>query len=302
MFRSKTGAAGLSLAVVAGLVALKLVFAAVTGSISILAQGLDSLLDVLAVVTALFAIRAAARPADEEHPFGHGKLEGVAANIQGILLFAAAGGIIYSATRRIISGEVIELAWAGAVVMLVSMLASIFLSRHLVRVARASSSLALEANARNITADVYTTAGVLAGLVIIYFTGLNIIDPIIALVVAAFIIRAGIDVLWKSFSELIDVRLPKVEEEAIKVSILEHGCQLIDFHDLRTRKAGSQRYVDLHLTMPRSISVEEAHRMCDHLEKDIKSRLPNVSVTIHVEPCATECAQCTVSCTLRGKN
>ncbi len=302
MFSTKSGAAKLSLAVVLALVVLKLVVASITGSISILAQAMDSVLDVFAVVATFFAIGIASRPADEEHPFGHGKVEGIAAIVQAVLLFGASAGIVYSAIRRIISGEVIEFAAAGIGVMLVSMLASIFLSRHLLRVSRATGSIALEANAHNIAADVYTTAGVLVGLVIIQFTGLYIIDPIIAIIVAAFIVRAAYGVLRKSFGELIDIRLPKAEEEAIKSSILEHGCQLVDFHDLRTRKAGSQRYIELHLTMPKNVSVEEAHRMCDHLEQDIKTRLRGASVVIHVEPCNTEeCKQCTVSCTLRGK-
>jgi cation diffusion facilitator family transporter len=303
MFSTKSGAAKISLAVVAALVVLKLVFAIVTGSISILAQAMDSVLDVFAVVATFFAIGFASRPADEEHPYGHGKVEGIAAVGQAVLLFGASAGIIYSSIRRIISGEAIEYAVGGIIVMLVSMLTSIFLSRHLLKVSKATGSLALEANAHNIAADVYTTAGVLAGLVIIQFTELYIIDPIIALIVAVFIIRAAVGVLKKSFGELIDVRLPKEEEEAIKTSIMEHGCQLVDFHDLRTRKAGSQRYVELHLTMPKNVSVEKAHQMCDHLEQDIKTKLKGANVVIHVEPCSTdECQQCMVSCTLRGKS
>ena len=302
MFSSRSGAAKLSLAVVIGLILLKVAVAVITGSISIFAQALDSFLDLFAVVITFFAIVIAAKPADAEHPFGHGKAEDIAAAVQAVLIFATVGLIIYAAVHRIIVGATVELTEAGIGVMLVSMIASILLSRHLLKVSQATGSIALEANARNIAADVYSAAGVLAGMVAIRFTGLSILDPIIALAVALFILKAGYDVMRKSFGGLIDVRLPKEEEDVIRSCIMEQGCQLVDFHDLRTRKAGSQRYVDLHLTMPKNASVEDAHQVCDHLEQDIEARLPDTSVTIHVEPCSTECEQCSVSCTLRDKN
>ena len=302
MFSSRSGAAKLSLAVVIGLVLVKVAVAVITGSISIFAQALDSFLDLFAVVITFFAIVIAAKPADEEHPFGHGKAEDIAATVQAVLIFATVGLIIYAAVHRIIVGATVELTEAGIGVMLVSMIVSILLSRHLLKVSQATGSIALEANARNIAADVYSAAGVLAGMVAICFTGLSILDPIIALAVALFILKAGYDVMRKSFGGLIDVRLPKEEEDVIRSCIMEQGCQLVDFHDLRTRKAGSQRYVDLHLTMPKNASVEDAHQVCDHLERDIEGRLHDTSVTIHVEPCSTECEQCSVSCILRDKN
>ncbi len=245
----------------------------------------------------------ATKPADKEHPFGHGKAENIAAVVQAVLIFAAGGLIIYSAVRRIILGTTIELTEAGMGVMLVSIIASIFLSRHLRRVSRATDSIALEANAHNIAADVYSAAGVLVGLVAIRLTGLAILDPIIALVVALFILKAGYDVMRKSFGGLVDVKLPEAEESIIRSCIMEHSGEMVAFHELRTRKAGSQRYIDLHLVMPKNASVEEAHRMCDHLEQHIETQLQhNTSVIIHVEPCSIECEQCSVSCTLRGKD
>ena len=300
MFSSTRGAAKLALAVVIGLIVLKVVAAVITGSISISAQAADSFLDLFAITVVFFAVRMASVPADEEHPFGHGKVEGIAATVQAVLIFTAGGLIIYSAVRRIISGATLELTEAGMGVMLVSIIASVFLSRHLLKVSRATGSLALEASARNIAADVYSAAGVLVALVAIRFTGFSIIDPIVALAVALFILRAAYDVMRKSFGELVDVRLPQAEEEVITSCLKEHIGQLVGFHAVRTRKAGSQRFVDLHLMLPKHASVEEAHQMCDHLELDIKGRLPNSSVTIHVEPCSTECDQCLVaSCSLR---
>jgi cation diffusion facilitator family transporter len=299
MFSTQSGAAKLMLIVVIGLIVLKVVVAVITGSISILAQAVDSSLDLFAVVITFFTIRIAAKPADEEHPFGHGKAENIAAIVQAMLIFTAGGLIIYSAIHRIQVEATVELAEAGIGVMLVSMIASIFLSRHLFKVSKAVDSIALQANAHNIAADVYSTAAVLVGLVAVRLTKLNILDPIIAMAVALLILKSSYDVLRKSFGGLIDVKLPEAEESVIKSCILEHSGKVVAFHELRTRKAGSQRYIDLHLVMPRNASVEKAHRMCDHLERDIETRLPRINVTIHVESCTIECEQCSVSCILR---
>lgn len=300
MFSTRTGAAKLALAVVIGLVILKAVAALVSGSISITAQAVDSFLDLFAISIIGFAVNVASRPADEEHPFGHGKVEGIAAVIQAAFILAAGGWIIFSSVSRIISGATVEMTEAGMAVMIVSVIASFFLSRHLRRVARAENSIALEASAHNIAVDVYSAAGVLVALVLIRFTGLSVIDPIVALAVSLLILKAAYDVLKKSFGELVDVRLPREEEEEIIACFTEHSNQLVGFHEVRTRRAGSQRFIDLHLMMPKDASLEEAHRMCDHLEEDIKNRLANSSVTIHVEPCDVECDQCLVDpCTLR---
>lgn len=307
MFSSPSGAAKLLLMVVLGLFGLKVAVGVVTGSISIWAQAVDSSLDIFAVVVTFLTVGFSAKPADQEHPFGHGKVEDVAAAIQAVLLFGAASAIVYSAVLRIMRGEVIHLTEAGIGIMLVSMIASILLSRHLFRVARATGSVALEANANNIRGDVYSTAGVLAGLTVVrigsaFGLDLDIIDPIIALAVSLLILRAAYRVGRMAWGGLIDVRLPQAEEDEIRSIIAEHGCQVAGFHDLRTRKAGSQRYIELHLVMPKHASVEETHHVCDHLEKDITERLPKASVTIHVEPGDVECAQCSVMCTLRDKS
>ncbi len=292
MFSTRSGAAKLAVVVVIGLVGLKVAVAVVTGSISIIAQAVDSFLDLFAIVITFLAVGIAARPADEKHPFGHGKVEDIAAVVQAILIFAAGGLIIYSAVLRIITGTTIELTEVGMGVMLVSVVASLFLSRHLRRVSQATDSIALEASARNIAVDVYSAAAVLTGLLVIRFTGLQIFDPIIALLVALFILKVAYDVLTRSFGRLIDVKLSEAEENIIRASIMECAGEVVGFHELRTRKAGNQRYIDLHLVMPKDASVEEAHRLCDELERDMKTRLSYTTVLIHVEPCSEECSQC----------
>ena len=198
-----------------------------------------------------------------------------------------------------ISKEDIELTEIGIGIMAVSIVVSILLSRHLLKVSRATDSLALEAIGQNITADVFSAVGVFSGLVIIHFTGLTILDPIIALIVSIIILKSAYNVIMKSFHGLMDGRLPKAEEKKIASCLQEHSGKLVGFHKLRTRKAGGQRFIDLHLIMPRGASVEEAHLVCNHLEQDLEERLTNTNITIHVEPCSVECNQCSVDCILR---
>ncbi len=300
MFSSSSGAAKLALAVVIGLIVLKTIVAVATDSISIAAQAVDSFLDLFAVTVTVFAVGMANTPADKEHPFGHGKVEGLASTLQALLILAAGALIIYSAVQRIIAGTTLKMTDAGIGVMVVSIIASIFLSRHLLKVSRATGSTALEANARNIAADVYSAAGVIVALVTVRFTGISTFDPIVAVAVALFILKAGYDVMRQSFGELVDVRLPEEEEKIIISCLAEHSELMSGFHEVRTRKAGNQRFIDFHLTMPKAVSVEQAHLMCDHLEQDLKQRLPTANITIHVEPCDGQCQQCSVTiCTWR---
>jgi cation diffusion facilitator family transporter len=290
-----SGAARLALFTVSGLFIFKVVVGLITDSISIWAQAVDSSLDIVAVVITFLTVGFSAKPADKEHPFGHGKAEDIAAGFQAVFLFAAASLIIYSAIRRIIYGETIRLTETGIAVMLVSMVASILLSRHLFRVARATGSVALEGNANNIMGDIYSTAGVFVGLVVVRFTKLTIFDPILALLVSILILRATYRVGRIALEGLIDFRIPQADEETLMATILEHSGQLVGVHEVRTRRSGSHKYIDLHLVMPKGASVEQAHEMCDHLEQDIVKRLQNANVTIHVEPCDIECQQCSVA-------
>ena len=300
MFSTPIGAARLFLATVVTLIFLKMAVGVITGSISIWAQLADSSLDLFAAVLTFVTVGISSKPADYEHPFGHGKMEDVTAGIQAVLLLGAAGSIIFAATNRIINGEVIRLTDAGIGVMFFSMVVSILLSRHLSRVAKATGSVALAANAQNMTGDIYSTAGVMVGLILVRFTGLTVIDPILALLVALLILRMAYRVARMAIEGLLDVRLPQAEENVIVSCIKEHTNQLAGFHEVRTRKSGNQRFIDLHLMLPKNTSVEEAHKMCDHLEQDIESKLANSSVTIHVEPCDVECGGCQVSpCSLR---
>jgi len=302
LFSTKAGASKLLIAVVIGLIAFKVAVSWLTGSISILAQAADSLLDLFAGIITFSAIRIAAKPADAEHPYGHGKVEDVTGLVQAVLIFIAGGLIIYSATGRIRAGTGIELAEAGIVVMAVSILVSIFLSRHLHSVARATGSVALEANARNIAADVYSASAVLAGLAAVRLTGLDMLDPIIAIGVAVYILKVAVETIRKPMSGLLDEQLPPSQQAAVEASLRKHDREVSGFHALRTRRAGSRSYIDLHLVMAGDISLEQAHEICDKVEADIRMQLNDASVIVHAEPCDKECQQCSAICSTRQSN
>ena len=302
MFSVKSRAAAVSVASNSTLILLKIVAGVLTGSISLIAEAVHSTMDLAAAVIAFFSVRISDNPADDEHPFGHGKAENVSGVVEGLLIFVAAGIIVYEAIKKIITGPRLEYVEIGIGIMALSIVVNIIVSRYLVKVAKHTDSVALEADARHLSTDVLTMVGVLVGLALVRITGLAIFDPITAMVVAAMIFKAAYDITKKSFGGLMDTRLPKTEVELITGIINEHASKLAGYHELRTRKAGSHRFVDLHLVLPNKVSLEEAHGMCDHLEDDIKDKLTNVSMTIHVEPCDTACKTCTVVCTFRESN
>ena len=295
MFRTRTGAAGLSILSNSLLILLKVVVGLLSGSIAIMAEAIHSGIDLVAAAIAYFSLRIAGKPADWEHPYGHGKIDNVSGTVESALIFVAAIFIAYGAIGRLLKGAEVQYLTLGIVVMGVSTVANIIVSRYLLRIARETDSLALEADARHLTADVYTSLGVFVGLIVVQVTGINILDPIIALVVLLFIFRTAYDVLKRSFGGLVDVRLPKEEEDLVSAAIIEHGKELVGFHELRTRKAGRERHIDLHLVLARNINIEQAHHLADHLENDIKSKLPHSVVNIHIEPCEVGCERCSIA-------
>ena len=287
--------------VVIGLIILKVVVSIISRSISIFAQAADSLLDIFSIIITFIALNMSVVPADEEHPFGHGKSEGLAAMIQAILVLGAGGFIIYSAVQRLLHSIAIE-PDEGMGVMLVSIITSFFLSRHLRRVAKATGSTAIDASARNISADVYSAAGVLLGLLMVRLTGIVLFDPIIALIMAVFVLKAGYEVIKRAAHELIDHALPKEEQEILNNCLQLHNAQLVSYHAVRSRRAGNQSFIDLHMVMPRNFTVENAHDMCDHLEQEIKEKIKGANVIIHSEPCnSDDCIHCVITiCNLRS--
>lgn len=298
---SKEGAARLSIVAISLLIVMKLITSFITGSIGIRADAIHSTIDLFGAVIGLIGIRISARPPDEEHAFGHGKAENIAGVLIATLIFMAAGVIIYEAIGRLASGEPLEMVALGIYVTVAAIAINLLVSWHVFRVAKANHSPALEATARDLMADVFSSAAVLVGLILVGITGQSILDSIVALLVAALIARAAYITMRRSFGELMDSRLPQEEEEAIKSCIMSHE-QVANLHALRTRRSGNQRYIDLHLQVSKNASVEEAHQLCDHLEQDIEKKLKFSNVTIHIEPCSGECEECPACCEEKAKN
>lgn len=298
-FHTKQKAAKISLVAVSLLVLMKALASVFTGSIGIRADAIHSGIDLIGVFIGFVGIRVSSKPADEDHAFGHDKAENIAGVIVAGFIFIAAVSISYEAIKKLIYGGNIELISVGIYVTVGALLINIMLSRYVSRVARVTDSIALEATARDILADALSSIAVLIGLILVKITGLIILDPVVALLVAILIARAAYGTMKKSVAGLMDIKLPEYEEQIIRSCIAGHSDFVVDFHRLRTRKAGSQRFVDFHLILPKDINLEHVHGLCDRLEKEISSRLYPSNVTIHTEPCDVNCHQCTVDCSDR---
>lgn len=295
MLATKEGAARLAIIAVSVLIAMKIAASIVTGSIAIRADAVHSVIDLFGVIVGYTAIKIASRPPDKSHPYGHGKAENIAGVIIAGMIFIAAIIIAYQAVTRLIAGGGVELVPLGIYVTAAAIAINLLVSWYSLRVARATESIALEATARDLFADVLSSAAVLVGLVLVQFTGIAVLDPIVALLVAVLIGRTAILTMRKSFGGLMDVKLPQVEEDEIVAVIENHGDLIASFHRVRTRKAGSQRQIDFHLVVSRNLNVERAHQLCDELEEEIEKQLSSTSVTIHVEPCDGNCERCATS-------
>jgi len=180
----------------------------------------------------------------------------------------------------------------GIIIMGISAVVNFFISRKLMKLAKKAESIALEADAYHLSTDVYTSIGVLAALALIKLTGIEIFDPILAIAVALLICRTAYDLTKRSVSGLLDAKLSDNEENIIKSIIAEHYSQYASYHNLRTRRSGAERFVDLHLVVPKNQHVVDAHEFCDHLENDIKQKIPSLSILIHIEPCDEDCEIC----------
>jgi cation diffusion facilitator family transporter len=285
--RLKMKAARISVVSNSLLVSAKLAVGIFMGSVAVLSEAMHSGLDLMASVIAFYAVRKAGKPADERHPYGHGKWENVSGVVEALLILLAAAYIIYEAVLRLQHGSAIkeEHLGMGTAIMGLSAVVNWFVSRYLFQVAGETDSVALEADAWHLRADVYTSAGVLVGLVLIFFTKLTILDSVAAIAVAVLIIKSSVDLTKSAAADLFDTRLPREDEVIIRkvLSGYQEGC--VDFHRLRSRKSGSMRFIDLHLVVPRKWSIEEAHQVSDRIEKEIREALANTQVIIHIDPC-----------------
>jgi cation diffusion facilitator family transporter len=285
MIRSKSGAAALSIASNAILIALKLAAGAITGSIAILTEAIHSLIDLVASVIAFVSVRKADEPADEEHPYGHEKVENLAATIEGILILVGAALIVYEATHRLVVGASVESLGVGIAVMGFSVLANLFVSGVLYRQARVHESPALEGDAAHLRTDALTSAGVLLGLGLVQLTGIDAFDSITALVVAAAIVSAGINIIRRSSGVLVDETLPDAEMDRIEQAIAAARTpEVAGYHKLRARRAGRRRHIDFHVQYRSGTSLERAHELAHEMRDSIEAEIPQAEVLIHAEP------------------
>jgi cation diffusion facilitator family transporter len=285
MIRTKSGAAALSIASNALLIALKLAAGAITGSIAILTEAVHSLIDLVASVVAFVSVRKADEPADAEHPYGHEKVESLAATIEGMLILVGAGIIVYEATHRLVVGSEVQRLGVGIAVMGFSVIANLGVSSVLSRQAEAHESPALEGDAAHLRADALTSLGVLAGLMIVQITGIAAFDSITALVVSVAIVTAGVRILRRSSGVLVDEALPDEEMDRIEAAIsAARTAEVAGYHKLRGRRAGASRHVDLHVQYRTGTSLERAHEIAHEMRAAIEDAIPGAEVLIHSEP------------------
>ncbi len=288
------------------LVILKLAVGFLIGAVSIISEAIHSVVDLIAALIAMFSVKTSSIPADKRHPFGHGKIENISGTVEALLIFLAAGWIMYEAIRKIRHPEPIEYVSWGVGVMLVSALFNTVVSGMLFKVARETDSVALEADAWHLRTDVYTSAGVMLSLALIWagwwmFPGVDLswLDPAAAIGVALLILKAAYDLTMRSAKDLMDVQLPSQEVIWIRNLILAHRPVVHGFHQLRTRKAGNFRFVEFHLKVDPGMSVEDSHRITEELSVKIEGHFPRSSVTIHIEPCDGDCVgNCLDGCLL----
>ncbi len=298
----KTRAATLSIASNAMLIVLKLAVGMAMHSVSVISEAVHSGIDLVAAGIAWYSVRESGRPADDDHHFGHGKIENVAATVEAVLIFGAALFIIWEALQKLRTGHVaVENLGLGAIIMGVSACANYLVSRHLLTTAIQTDSVALEADALHLRTDVYTSAGVLGGLLLIKLTGITLLDPIIAIAVAFLIIKAAWDLTQSAFFHILDVKLPDDEEAVIHQAMAGYSGRFLEYHKLRTRKAGHVRHIDMHLVVPKRMTVETAHALSHEIIADIEQLLPYSHILVHIEPCIGDCAICSIDCPKVGK-
>jgi cation diffusion facilitator family transporter len=255
-----------------------------TNSVGLLSDAVESVVNLVAALTALVSLHYAARPVDESHTYGHEKIEFFSSGLEGVLILVAAGGIAWYAVRRLVMLEPLPPLGLGLVIASAAAVINGAVGLLLVRAGKAHRSIILEADGRHLLTDLWTSAGVLAGLCLVALTGYHILDPILALVVAANILWMGFGLVRRSFNGLMDHALPEQEQAAVRAAIEAQLGPHMDYHALRTRQAGARRFADFHLLVPGSFTVKQAHALMGRIEAAVRAALPGLEVTVHVEP------------------
>jgi len=282
-FPSLARYAWLSIAAALGTIALKTLAWRLTGSVGLLSDALESLVNLAAAVMALLMLTLAARPADEEHAHGHTKAEYLASGFEGVLILGAAGAIALAAVHRLRAPQPLEQVGMGLAVSVAASLVNLGVATVLLRAGRRHRSIALEADAHHLLTDVWTSAGVLAGVGLVVLTGWARLDPVVALAVAVQIVWTGVKLVRRSATGLLDAALPPEDQAALRAVLDRHAGPELQFHAVRTRQAGMRRFVSLHVLVPGAWTVREGHELVERLEEDVRAALPGAHVLTHLE-------------------
>jgi cation diffusion facilitator family transporter len=283
--RKLTRYAWLSIGTALAVIVLKVTAYRLTGSIGLLSDALESGVNLVAAVLALIALTVAAQPPDKEHAYGHTKVEYFAGGVEGLLILVAAGLIAYQAWERLWTPQPLEQVGLGLGISVVAALGNFVVARVLLRAGQRHGSVTLQADAKHLLTDVWTTAGVLIGLAAVSLTGWTWLDPVIALIVAAQIVFTGWRLLRQAFDGLMDVSLPAAELARV-IGVLDNYRQMlpVGYHALRTRQSGANRFVSVHIQVPGSWSVQQGHDLSEAIERDIRQAIHPASVITHLEP------------------
>ncbi len=279
----KKGAALTALIGGVAILGIKLVAYFISGSVALLSDALESIVNIVASALMLFSVVVSDMPADESHQYGHQRVENISSLIEGLFILAAAVLIINTALGRLFVPFELEKLDLAVGISLLATAMNAAISRLLSRTAVEIGSIALEGDARHLLSDVFSSGGVAVGLLVAHYTRWSFVDPVLALLVAAFIIRMGTGLVIRSARGLMDQSSPETEAK-IREVLERHRPRFIDFHEVKTRRSGNRVFAELHLSLDRDLTVQEAHDLTDHLEEELERELPEVTLTIHVEP------------------
>lgn len=284
--QKKKFAASLSITSNVILSVLKIITGIMSGSLSIISEAIHSLSDLFASVLTFFSVLKSSKPADSDHPYGHGKYEDMAGFIEGLLIIFASLFIIYEATKKIVFGINMDTEnILGMAVMLIAVILNVMVSSLLIKVSKEANSISLYADGEHLRTDVYSSLGVLVGLILIKITGYIILDSVIAILVAVIIFRAGYSISKKSASNLLDHSLPEENIEKIKKIIQLHSDSVVlKEGSIKTRQVGPSKDIDMILQFPESTTICDCHKICEEIEEKIQTLYPNCTISIHSEP------------------
>ena len=288
------------------LVAFKTIVGILIGSVSIISEAIHSGMDLLAAIIAMVSVKKSNIPADDVHPFGHGKVESISGLVEALLIVVAAFWIIFEALKKISSAQAMESPGWGVAVMVASTVINFIVSQRLFKVGKEAESIALQADAWHLRTDVYTSAGVMLSLAIIWIAhfifpkpNIHWLDPAAAIFVAVFILRAAYHLTSQALRDLMDVKLPAEEEAMIRDIIASHKPAVHGFHQLRTRRAGNFRFIEFHIKVGPKMTVAASHNITKEMKQSIREKFSDCVITIHIEPCEGKCTEdCVAGCLL----